>query len=123
MAPKLDEGDGTIRFLTSVKTHKIQEAQEAPLANAAFSNDDGDYISVSGRLRVSEDERDIEAVWTSAAELWLKEGKAEAAVLILEPEIAEYWDSQNTMKAGWEMIKGALSDRQPHPGEHGKVQL
>lgn len=124
MAPKLDESDGTIRFLTSKKTHKTDETERSPQANAAFADHSaGDFISVSGPIRLSDDKADIDAIWTSAADIWLKEGKAEAVVLILEPQIAEYWDGQNTMKAGWEMIKGALSDRRPHPGDHGKVAL
>lgn len=122
MKPYFDNPDGSIRFLTSVATHKVDELESSPEANAAFSEDDDLFISVSGKVRLSRDPADIEALWSAEAEPWLE--KSETVVLILDPEIAEYWDSSaNSVKAGWEMIKGAVTGREPEVGSHGKLQI
>ena len=53
MKPYFDNPDGTIRFLTSTKTHKVNEVEASPDANAIFADEDGTWISVSGKVRVS----------------------------------------------------------------------
>ncbi len=123
MAVYVDTPDRTIRFLTSVRTHKVDEVERNPDANVVFTDDDN-WISVSGPIRVSRDRGDIDAIWSSTAEAWLKDGKAEAIVLILEPQIAEYWDrSDNVLKTGWEMVKGTLSDSPPDIGDNRKLSF
>ncbi|MDN2567531.1 pyridoxamine 5'-phosphate oxidase family protein [Aquibium sp. A9E412] len=124
MAPKFEERDGTLRFLTSKKTHKIDEVRDEPQANAVFSDDDDTFISVSGRVRLSDDPAVVDDLWSAAAAPWFEDGKSEAVALIMEPEIAEYWDnSDNRLKAGWEMVKGTLTGETPDVGAHGKLDL
>lgn len=124
MASHVNKADKTIRFLTSVTTHKLQELERDARANAVFSDDRKIWISVSGRIRVSHNSADIDEIWLSAAEAWLETEKKEAAVLVFEPEIGEYWDnSTNFAKAGWEMAKGVLSDERPDIGKNEKVEL
>lgn len=122
MASHVDPHKRSIRFLTSISTHKISEIEAHPQANLVFSDDDDSFISVSGRLRISRDNRDIDELWSTAAGAWMD--KSEAAVLIMEPEIAEYWDaSDNAIKAGWEIAKGVLTGKQPDIGENRKLTL
>lgn len=125
MSVRIDKAGKTIRFLTSVKTHKLDEIERDARANAVFSDDSKVWISVSGKIRISRDQKDIDELWSSAAEAWLNAGKSEAAVLILEPSMGEYWDnSTNVVKAGWEMAKAVLSDNErPDIGKHAKVDL
>lgn len=123
MAVYVDTSDRTIRFLTSIRAHKVEEVERSPDANVVFMDEDN-WISVSGRIRISRDQGDIDAIWSSAADAWLKDGKAEAIVLVLEPQIAEYWDhTDNALKAGWEMVKGTLSDSRPDVGDNRKLSL
>jgi general stress protein 26 len=124
MQPHVGNPDGSIRFLSSARAHKVEEIDRYPEANAVFTDDDFNWISVSGRIRLSRDAADIEELWSPAAEAWITEGKGEAVVLIMEPEIAEYWDyRENAVKAGWEIAKGALTGKQPDIGEHDKLRL
>lgn len=124
MQPHVGNPDGSIRFLTSVRTHKVEEIERHPEANVVFADDDANWVSVSGRIRLSRDQGDIDDLWSPAAEAWLADGKQEALVLILEPEIAEYWDyRENVVKAGWELAKGALTGRRPDLGENRKLAL
>lgn len=124
MQPHVGNADGSIRFLTSIRTHKVEEAERHPEANVVFTDDDANWISVSGRIRLSRAPTDIDELWSAAAEAWLGNGKDEAIVLILEPEFAEYWDyRENAVKAGWEMAKGMLTGRQPDIGDNRKLTL
>lgn len=124
MAPHVSAENASIRFLTSKKTHKIDEVKKNPNANAVFSNGDGLYISVSGRISLSDSRQDVDELWSPAAAPWFEDGKSEAVVLVLEPEIAEYWDnSDSKVKAGWEMVKGTLTGKRPDVGDHGKVDM
>ncbi len=124
MSPHIGREDGSIRFLSSVKTHTVEEIEANPDANVAFTDDDDLWISVSGRVRLSREQVDIAELWSSSAEMWLKHGKDEAIVLIVEPEIAEYWDNrENAVKAGWEIAKGALTGKRPDIGENRKVAM
>ena len=123
MAPHFDNPDGSIRFLTSVKTHKVDEVKAHPDANAVFAHPDKTWISVSGKIRLSTEPADIDELWSPEAAPWFVEGKAEAIVLILEPEMAEYWDSGSKLKAGWELMKGAVTGQKPDIGSHGKIAM
>lgn len=124
MQPHVGNADGSIRFLTSIRTHKVEEVARAPEANLVFTDDDASWISVSGRMRLSRDAADIDELWSASAEAWLGHSRDEAVVLILEPEIAEYWDyRENAVKAGWEIAKGMLTGKQPDIGENRKLTL
>lgn len=122
MRPHIGHEDGSIRFLSSVRTHKVDEIGASPEANVVFSDDDAVWISVSGRVRLSREQVDIDELWTDGADAWID--KKEAVVLVVQPEIAEYWDNrENALKAGWEAAKGALTGKRPDIGEHSKLAL
>lgn len=123
MKPYIDNPDQTIRFLTSKKTHKVAEADANPQANVVFADDDGAWISVSGAITLSTEQGDIDELWSPEAAPWFVDGKEEAIVMILSPNMAEYWDSGSKLKAGWELAKSAVTGKRPDIGEHGKVDL
>lgn len=121
MKPYVGNPDGSIRFLTSKHTHKIDEANADPAANVVFA-DDGEWISVSGDIMLSSDPSDIDELWTADAEPWFENGKADAVVMILNPRAAEYWDSSK-LKANWEMLKSAVTGQKADPGTNQKLAL
>ncbi len=124
MTPYVNSADGTIRFLTSRRTHKTEELAIYPEANIVFTDDSEVWISVSGKVRQSFERADIEELWSPAAEAFLQDGKDEAVVLIVDAEMAEYWDqSKSTLRAGWEMAKGAITGETPDVGNHQKLDL
>lgn len=123
MAPHVRPHDGTIRFLTSDKTHKVDELEAHPEANVVFADDDDIWISVSGRIRLSRAMSDIDDLWSPAADAWLENGKREAIVLILDAERGEYWEQAGALAASWELAKAAVTGDRPGLGETGKVAL
>ena len=119
------DDDGTVRFLTSIDAHKVDEIAAQPVANLVFADaDDNNWISVSGAVRISVDRADIDMVWSLSEGMWRPASKEEAAVLIVEPDIAEYWTYPGSeLRAKWELLKGELTGAPPHLGEHGKVSF
>lgn len=119
------DDDGTVRFLTSIDTHKVEEIAAQPTANLVFQKPgDNTWISVSGNARISVDRADVDAVWDEDAGPWFPGGKDEAAVLIVEPDIAEYWTyPESQIKAKWELLKGELTGAPPDLGENRKLSL
>lgn len=119
------DDDGTVRFLTSIDTHKVEEIAAHPVANLVFVNpDDNSWISVSGAVRISIDRPDVDMLWDEAASSWMPAGKDEAAVLIVEPDIAEYWSyPESELRAKWELLKGELTGVPPDLGENQKVHF
>ena len=62
--------------------------------------------------------------WHEDADPWFPGGKDEAAVLIVEPDIAEYWTfPESQLKAKWELLKGELTGTPPDLGENRKLEL
>jgi hypothetical protein len=50
--------------------------------------------------------------------------KDEAAVLIVEPDIAEFWSyPESELRAKWELLKGELTGAAPDLGDHQKVSF
>jgi general stress protein 26 len=122
MKPYFDAGDGTIRFLTSREAHKIEEVERNPQTNLVFADeDDGMWISVSGTVSTTNDRSAVDDLWDTDAEAWLD--KEEAAVLIVRPSLAEYWESDGTLKSTWEMMKGLATGAKPDMGENRKLRL
>ncbi len=83
MKPYFDNPDGTIRFLTSSKTHKVNEVEANPDANAVFADEDGTWISVSGKIRLSESAADIDELWSPDAAALFFYCKALAVVIFI----------------------------------------
>lgn len=121
MKPYVGNPDGTIRFMTSRDTQKVDEASIDPAANVVFAGDGGEWISVSGDITLSSDPADIDELWSDEAEAWIT--KEEAVVMILNPTMAEYWD-YSSMKSTWAMIKNAVTGKKADmTGESQKLVL
>lgn len=117
------DDDGTVRFLTSIDTHKVDEIAAQPVANLVFAHpEDNSWISVSGAARISVDRADVDSLWDDSDGAWKPATKEEAAVLIVEPDIAEYWTYPGSeLRAKWELLKGELTGTPPDLGEHKKL--
>jgi len=117
------DDDGTVRFLTTIDAHKVEELAAQPFANLVFSKPgENSWVSVSGAARISVDRTDIDRLWTNDASQWMPANKDEAAVLIVEPDIAEYWTyPESRLHAKWELLKGELTGMPPALGENRKI--
>lgn len=117
------DDDGTVRFLTSIDAHKVEELAAQPVANLVFSKpEENSWVSVSGAARISVDRADVDRLWSHEGAPWMPASKDEAAVLIVEPDIAEYWTyPESRLRAKWELLVGELTGAPPDLGKSGKI--
>jgi general stress protein 26 len=127
MVPRIDLVRGEIQFLTSLSSAKIADVEAEHHVNLAFVDASaGDYVSVSGTMRVSTDRPLVRELWSPMAKMWFKNGPddPDVAVLRCTPQDAQYWDGTgNVIKKYWEILRAVTSEHVPDLGENRKVQL
>jgi general stress protein 26 len=127
MAPKLSElAAGSLLFLTERPTAKTQEVEADHEVACTFSRH-GEYLSLSGRARVSGDRALIDSVWDAEAAAWLPEDRNDptVALLVVEPEMAEIWDVKaNAVTRAYEFAKAAVGGKdRPDTTENRKIEF
>lgn len=119
--------DGDIWFFTSASSHKIDEIAKSPKVNVSFADPENHrYISVSGPAQLVRDRAKIDELWKPEFKLWFPEGKddPEIALLKVNLEKAEYWDSpSSTVGYVLSFVSSLVTGKQPDPGENKKVDL
>lgn len=117
-----DEYSGTLWFFTDISTKKAQEIVEDQEVCVTFSDtSDHTFVSLSGRARLSNDQKMIDKLWNPMVGTWFPKGKDASTVGLIEIKIehGEHWDS-NSSKLGfiYEMAKAKMNDEKPELGEH-----
>jgi general stress protein 26 len=91
---------GALWFFTSASSAKIDEAQASGWqVNLSYANPGKqDYVSVSGRATLSRDRKLMETMWNKWVEVFFPKGidDPDLALLRVDIEKAEYWDSPGT---------------------------
>jgi len=123
-----DEGS-VLYFLTRADDEKMQEILAQPRVSVVMQNE-GQYLSISGRARLETDLSLIDQHWSAAARLWFPEGKrdVQATLVIVEPTYAECWDRTGVRllefwwEAGKALLKGEKAEDSKLSG-HQKVKV
>jgi general stress protein 26 len=93
-AQEVDE-EGNIWFFSGKDSNKNREIKEDNLVQLFFSHPGkNSYLIVNGVAEISTDPQKIEDLWSFAAKIWFKEGKADPNLTLLKvnPQSAYYWD-------------------------------
>lgn len=119
---------GELWFFTahdSPKTDEIADEHQVGLSYASIAKQD--YVSISGRARIVRDRAKMAELWTPMAKLWFPKGLDDPrlALLRIEVEAAEYWDSPSGMMVElYGLAKLALTGKPPKStGENVKIDL
>lgn len=125
---QFDTETGVLWFFTADDSPKTDEiASEHQVGLSYASPDKQDYVSISGRARLTRDHTKIAELWTPMAKLWFPKGIEDPrlALLRVEVEAAEYWDSPSGMMVGlYGLAKLALTGKPPKDvGENVKIDL
>jgi general stress protein 26 len=122
----IDE-DGDIWFFTNASSHKVSEITKLPKVNVSFADTENQrYISVSGTAQIVRDRAKIDELWRPEFKIWFPEGKddPEIALLRVDLEKAEYWDSpSSTIGYALSFVSSLVTGKQPDMGENKKVDL
>ena len=121
------DADGDIWFFTNASSHKVSEIAKLPKVNVSFADPDNQrYISVSGTAQLVRDRAKIEELWRPEFKIWFPEGKndPEVALLRINLEKAEYWDSpSSTIGYALSFVSSLVTGKEPDLGENRKVNL
>lgn len=120
-----DEYDGTLWFFTRRSAEKVLETQSDHDVCLSFSDqDDGVYVSLSGKANVINNRELIEKYWNPFVAAWFPEGKDDPDVALLEVkvEMGEHWKAKESKTFQlYEIAKANLKkDATPNLGENEK---
>ncbi len=127
MGTQEQDFEGKLWFLTYKDSWKAEEIERTHQVNVSYSDPEHQrYVSVSGAARVSQDRKMIKELWRPVLKAWFPKGQDDPniAVIEVEAEEAEYWDSPSSAfvkVAG--LAKSALTGKPYLPGENKKVDL
>jgi len=119
--------DGDIWFFTNSSSHKVSEIARLPKVNVSFADPENQrYVSVSGTGQMVRDQKKIEELWKPEFKIWFPKGKddPEIALLKVNLEKAEYWDSpSSTIGFALSFVSSLVTGKQPDMVENKKVKL
>lgn len=128
MAVSDAEFNGTLYFLTDVRSGKIHDLETDPETVVTFS-DHGvqKYVAMRGRGSLTTDKTAIRDHWTPTAKAWFPKGvdDPDIALIRVDVEDAEYWDAPSRkMVVLYAYAKAALTGQKPgNVGEHERLSL
>jgi general stress protein 26 len=121
------EFDGDLWFFTYLDSNKVREINIQPQVNVSFS-EDNEWVSCSGPATLSRDRAKIDELWRDDLKAFFPKGKDDPnlALLKIEVEEAEYWDSPSSAVVRlYGFAKSRLTGKsyQEEFTEHEKVQI
>lgn len=126
MATQDHEFDGTLWFFTRDDTAKVSEVRREEHVNLSYVDANSHrYVSVSGRATLSRDHQKMATLWTPAHRAFFPQGldEPEIALLRVEVDSAEYWDSPGGVLVKLVGFMTALAGRPQVPGESHKLEI
>jgi general stress protein 26 len=129
MATQEAEHDGDLWFFTAAGSTKAGEIERDRRVNLSYADpDDQRYVSVSGTARLVRDQAKARELWNPLLKAWFPKGvdDPELALLRVQVEKAEYWDSPSSKMvqlAG--LLKAVTTGKryEPSAGENEKIEL
>ena len=129
--PMSSNGDidlnGDIWFFTGVSSHKVSEISNLPKVNVSFADPDNQhYVSITGTAELVRDRKKIEELWRPEFKMWFPEGKddPEIALLKVNLEKAEYWDSpSSTIGFALDFVSSLVTGKEANSGENKKLNF
>ncbi|HSS22128.1 MAG TPA: pyridoxamine 5'-phosphate oxidase family protein [Pyrinomonadaceae bacterium] len=119
--------NGDLWFFTGASSLKVSEVASTPKVNVSFADPRNQhYVSVSGVAQLVRDRNKIDELWKPEFKMWFPKGKddPEVALLRVNLEKAEYWDSpSSTIGYALKFVSALITGKQPEFGENKKVEL
>lgn len=129
MATQRTKFDGALWFFTRASAPKVDEVEHEHEVNVSYADADSNtFVSVSGTAELVRDQTKIKELWTPALKAWFPNGSddPEVALLKIDVEKAEYWDSPHgkvVQLIGYVKAVATGHSYQPGPAEHDKIRL
>jgi general stress protein 26 len=121
------EFDGDVWFFTYANSPKVHEIEVKPQVNVSFSEPkEQTYVSLAGRAELVRDKDKIAALWKPSLKAWFPDGvdTPEIALLKINVEKAEYWDSPSSPVAhAVGLVKSLVTGSTASVGDNKKVDV
>ena len=117
---------GNLWFFTRDNSHKVFELKRTPKCNVSFADPDNHrYVSITGSAQLVKDKAKIEELWKPQFKAWFPKGTDEPdiALLRINVEKAEFWNSSSSTIAQAFSFVSALVTGKQIEGENKKVDL
>ena len=119
--------DGDLWFFTSVSAPKVWETERHHQVNVSFADPaKSKYVSASGVATLVRDRNKIDEFWKPAYKVFFPHGKDDPDLALLKVEVqrAEYWDSAPTaIGRAYNFAKAYLTKDPKALGDHAAVDL
>lgn len=123
---EVNEDDGSVWFLTSIDSGKLDEITEHPEVNLSFQ-DGTRFLSITGTTVVSRSRERRDELWSPAYTVWFPEGKDDPSLLVLGvlPGKAEYWDNSGVkgIRVIFELGKSVVTGETPEFDEQVNAKI
>jgi general stress protein 26 len=93
------EFDGDLWFFAGRASQPVEDIQEEPMVNLAFSDPKTNaYMSVSGRAEMVLDRAKAEELWNPLFKAWFPKGLEDPDLCMIKVEVesADYWESPSS---------------------------
>lgn len=121
------ENDNAIWFFTSKSSHKDDEIAVQPEVCLSYCDSASKtYVSLSGRIEITDDARLIADLWNPGAQAYFPAGPHDPDVALLKftPASGEYWDApSNPVLLAIQFIKAKVTGDKLSLGENAKVAM
>ncbi len=125
MATQETTFDGTVWFLTRQESGKVAEINNDAHVSLLYSDPSNhSYVAAKGRAQVSQDKAKIKELWNPMFKAWFPAGEDDPSIAVLKVEIdeADYWDSSSSkIVFGLKYLARAVTGGKVDVGEQGKV--
>jgi general stress protein 26 len=127
MSTQQVEFDGDLWFFTRASAPKVDEVRRDERVNLSYAKpEEQRYVSISGTAQIVRDRRKIEELWKPELKAWFPKGleDPDIALLKINVEQAEYWDSPSSAMAHiFGFVKAIATGQSYQPGENEKINL
>ena len=121
------EFDGTLWFFTRASAPKVDEVDRDHKVNVSYSKPGGQsFVSVRARRSWCVTQAKNKELWTPAMKAWFPKGPEdpETALLKIDVEKAEYWDTAaGPIVIAIGFVKAMVTGKPYHPGENEKISF
>lgn len=91
-------------------------------ANVSIVDDGSTWLSIAGRLHITDDEKLLDELWDEMSAAYFPNGKADAVVAHVQSDRWEYWTRANAAVQVFEFVKAKVSDDAPDLADSGAIE-
>lgn len=108
---------GTVWFLTFANSSKVKEIADDSHVLVSYARPaEYEYVSLSGRARVTRDNRKARELWSEAFRVWFPSGPDDPDLVVLSVDVDEvkYWtDAASVVTYAWAYVKARVVGERP----------